>query len=324
MSTKIQCHLCTKHCLLDNGQRGDCRARMNIDGKLYSLVYGNPCAVHVDPIEKKPLFHVKPATSAFSIATAGCNGHCKFCQNWQISQRPPEETHNFDLPPEAVVAAAIRNKCQSIAYTYSDPVIFYEYMFDTAGLAHQRGILNLMITAGLIEKEPLLDLCPLIDAANVDLKSIKANFYRDICSLDLSVVQNTIVTMQQQGVWVELTNLIIPTLNDTQEEIRELCRWVKDHVGCDMPLHFSRFWPMHQLRNLPPTPIDTLTKSYEIARSEGLHFVYVGNVPGHEGNNTYCPNDGKLLVKRVGYMIQENHIINGKCEFCQSEIPGIW
>ncbi|MCK5493841.1 MAG: AmmeMemoRadiSam system radical SAM enzyme, partial [Candidatus Omnitrophica bacterium] len=202
MSTIIECRLCNKHCRLVNGQRGDCRVRINLDGKLKTLVYGNPCAVHVDPIEKKPLYHVRPTISAFSIATAGCNLHCKYCQNWQISQRPPEETENYDLPPDKVVESAIKTNCQSIAYTYSDPIIFYEYMFDTAKLAKNKGLLNLMITAGYIEQEPLLALCPLIDAANIDLKGITEEYYQTMCSGNLKPVLDTIITMKNQGVWV--------------------------------------------------------------------------------------------------------------------------
>lgn len=320
----IECQLCQKKCRLVEGQRGDCRVRLNLDGKLQTLVYGNPCSVHVDPIEKKPLFHVLPATGSFSIATAGCNVHCKFCQNWQISQRPPEETHNYDLPPQAVVASAMKARCRSIAYTYSDPVIFYEYMFDTAKLAKAQGLLNLMITAAFIEQKPLLDLCPYIDAANVDLKGITEEYYETMCSASLKPVQEALITMKKQGVWVELTNLVVPTWNDSDKDIRDLCKWIVDTLGPDTPLHFSRFWPMHQLKNLPPTPVETLNRAWEIAKGQGLHYAYVGNVPGHQGNSTFCPKDNKLLVKRIGYRILENNIVDGKCKFCQTTIPGIW
>lgn len=305
-------------------KKGDCRVRINLDGKLQTLVYGNPCAVHIDPIEKKPLFHVLPATRAFSIATAGCNVHCKFCQNWQISQRPAEETRNYDLPPEKVVSEALKSRCRSIAYTYSDPIIFYEYMYDTSEIAHQHDLLNLMITAGFIEEKPLLDLCPLIDAANVDFKGITEEYYKNMCSAELAPVQNAIKVMRREGVWVELTNLIVPTWNDSKEDIRQLCRWIVDSVGPDVPLHFSRFWPRHQLKNLPPTPVETLSMAWDIAKEEGINYAYVGNVPGHKGNSTFCPMDGKLLVKRIGYRILENNIEDGKCKFCQTKISGIW
>ncbi len=324
MKAAVECRLCPRRCRLEHGQRGDCRVRMNIDGELKTLVYGNPCAVHVDPIEKKPLFHVLPGTGAFSLATAGCNLHCKFCQNWQISQRPPEETRNTTLPPEAVVSEALRTGCRSVAYTYSDPVIFYEYMTDTSRLAKEHRLLNLMITAGYIEKEPLIDLCPLIHAANVDLKGITEDYYRRMCDGTLATVLDAIRVMHDRGVWVELTNLLVPTWNDRPEDIRPLCRWIRDHLGPDVPLHFSRFWPMFQLKNLPPTPRRTLDLAYTIGREEGLHYVYVGNFPGHPGNNTHCPKDGRLLIRRYGLAILENHLKDGACPSCGTPVPGIW
>ena len=324
MAAIIECLLCPRHCRLAEGQRGDCRVRIHLDGRLQTLVYGNPCSVHVDPIEKKPLFHVLPRSGAFSIATAGCNLHCKFCQNWQISQRPPEETHNYDLPPDKVVRETLRAGCQSIAYTYSDPIIFYEYMLDTAKLAHAQGILNLMITAGYIEEKPLVELCPYINAANVDLKGITEEYYRDMCAGELAPILRTLKILKREGVWIELTNLVVPTWNDRRKDIRDLCRWVADNLGPDVPLHFSRFWPRHQLMNLPPTPPETLTMAWEIAHREGLHFAYVGNVPGHRGNNTFCPACERLLIERIGYQILQNNMVDGKCKFCQKAIPGIW
>jgi pyruvate formate lyase activating enzyme len=324
MSKLIECQLCPRHCQLREGERGNCRARMHLDGKLMSLVYGKPCSVHVDPIEKKPLFHVLPGSGSFSIATAGCNGHCKYCQNWQISQSPPEELDNVDLPPEKVVGLALQNRCRSIAYTYNDPVIFYEYMFDTSTLAKKQKLLNVMITAGYIEQTPLLDLCPVIDAANVDIKAITEETYLNLTTMRLKPVQDTIITMRKQGVWIEITNLVVPTWNDSEKDIRELCRWIADTLGPDVPLHFSKFWPMHQLLNLPPTPEETLSRAWDIAKSEGLHYVYVGNIPGHAGNNTFCPKDGKMIIHRIGFSILENHVIDGKCEFCGTTIPGIW
>jgi len=320
----IECELCPRRCRLQEGDRGDCRARVHLDGKLQTLVYGNPCAVHLDPIEKKPFYHFLPGTGVFSIATAGCNGHCKYCQNWQISQRPPEETGNEDLPPEAVVRAAIKSNCRSIAYTYTDPVIFYEYTYDTSVLAKKQGLKNVLVTAGYIEQKPLLDLCPVIDAANVDIKGITEEFYRDVCSMQLKPIQAAIKTMLKNNVWVELTNLIVPTLNDSERDIKALCQWVRDDLGPDVPLHFSKFWPMHKLLNLPPTPTETLTRAWETAKSLGINYVYVGNVPGHPGNDTFCPNDKHLLLKRLGYQVLENNIVEGKCKFCGTRIPGIW
>ncbi|MFH1778701.1 MAG: AmmeMemoRadiSam system radical SAM enzyme [Candidatus Omnitrophota bacterium] len=320
----VKCYLCPRGCQLREGERGNCRARMNIGGKLTSLVYGKPCAVHVDPIEKKPIFHMYPKSASFSIATAGCNLHCRFCQNWQISQVEPEKTKNYDLPPEEVVRYALEHKCKTIAYTYTEPVVCYEYMFDTCRIAHQKGIKNIVVTAGYIETEPLLELCPLIDGANVDLKGITEKYYRDVCFGTLAPVQRCIKIMRQKGVWVEITNLIVPTLNDKEEDIAKLIDWVLDNVGPEVPLHFSRFWPQYQLKNLPPTPEKTLDMAWQMARAKGVHYTYVGNVPGHEGNNTYCPKDGKLLVRRVGYSVLEYNIVDGKCKFCGHKIPGRW
>ena len=321
---RIECELCPRHCLIPEGARGDCRVRINLDGKLQTLVYGKPCSVHVDPIEKKPLYHVLPGTGAFSIATAGCNGHCKFCQNWQISQRPPEETDNIDLPPEQVVVSALENRCRSIAYTYSDPVIFYEYFYDSCKLAKSRGLLNLMITAGYIEQKPLLDLCPYLDVANVDIKGIREDYYWEMTAMHLKPVQEAIITMKKHGVWLEITNLIVPTHNDSDADIRDLCRWIKETLGPGTPLHLLKFWPMHKLLNLPPTPESTMTRAWEIAKNEGLHYPYIGNIPYHPGNSTYCPQDQKLLIRRLGYQVTENNIIGGKCKFCGTTIPGIW
>lgn len=324
MSPIVECRLCHHRCRLNEGERGQCRVRINLDGKLFSLVYGKPCSVHIDPIEKKPLYHVLPASSSFSLATAGCNLHCKFCQNWQISQSAPEETQNIEMSPEAVVRSALDNRCRSIAYTYSDPVIFYEYMFDTAKLAKQNGLINIFRTAAFIEKEPLLELCPFIQTASVDLKGITEEYYEKMCSAKLEPVLQAIKIMHQQGVWIELTNLVVPTWNDSEKDIGDLCRWIKDNLGPDVPLHFSRFWPMHQLTSLPPTPEKTLERAREIGLALGLHYVYIGNLPEHEGNNTYCPKDGKLLVRRIGYSILENNIVNGQCKYCGTVIPGLW
>lgn len=324
MSAKrIQCELCPHGCLLAEGQRGDCRVRINLNGRLQTLVYGNPCAVHIDPIEKKPLFHVLPGSGSFSIATAGCNLHCKYCQNWQISQNPPEELTSDDISPEQVVQEALKSNCRSIAYTYSDPVIFYEYVYDTGKIAHQHGILNILVTAAYINQQPLLDLCPYIDAANVDLKGITDDYYQKMSRGHLKPVQDAIVTMKKNNVFIELTNLLVPTWNDKRNDIRALCQWIKDSCGDDTPLHFSKFWPMHQLKNLPPTPSSTLDMAWETAKEVGLKYVYVGNVPGHPGNSTTCPGCGAMLIERVGYQILQNNISNGSCQ-CGEKIPGIW
>jgi len=297
---------------------------MNIGGRLKSLVYGKPCAVHIDPIEKKPLFHYLPGTGSFSIATAGCNLHCMYCQNWEISQREPENTRNVDLPPEEVVSQAIARDCRTIAYTYSEPVIFFEYAQDTGQLAHEKGLLNVWVTAGYINPKPLNEAVGFVDAANIDLKGITDEFYKTMSGGTLKPVLNTIKTMKERGVWVELTNLVVPTYNDTRDDFSMLSDWIVKNVGVEVPLHFSRFWPIFQLKNLPPTPEEVLTHARNIAMSKGIQYVYVGNVPGHEGNNTYCPICKNIVIKRRGYMILEYNIVGGKCKFCNHTIPGRW
>ena len=321
---KVECFLCPRHCKLAEGQRGDCRVRTNVGGKLFSLAYGNPCAVHVDPIEKKPFYHMLPGSQAFSIATAGCNLHCLYCQNWEISQSEPEKTSNISLSPEDIVNHALEAQCRTIAYTYSDPVVFYEYTYDTSRLAKDRGLFNALVTAGYIEQEPLKNLCPVIHAANVDLKGMTNEFYQKMSRATLQPVLDCLVTMKKLGVWVEITNLVVPTWNDSDNDILTLIRWIKNNCGKETPLHFSRFWPMHQLGNLPPTPETTLTRAWDIAKAEGMHFTYIGNIPGHPGNNTFCPSCKKTLIARHGYQILQNHAPDGKCKYCQTQLPGIW
>jgi len=320
----VQCFLCPKKCVVPKGQRGYCEVRENRDGEYYTLVYGNPCAVHIDPIEKKPLFHVLPGTRAFSIATAGCNFDCKYCQNWEISQVRPEATYNFDLPPYKIVRLASEYNCKSIAYTYTEPSIFYEYMLDTAIQAKRRGILNLYHSNGFLNRRPLLKLIKYLDAANIDLKGFTQNFYSEICEGELQPVLDTIKTLKRKGVWVEITNLVIPTKNDNFKKIREMCEWIKREVGDEVPLHFSRFYPMYKLKDLPPTPVPTLERARNIALKVGLKFVYIGNVFGHPAENTYCPRCKKVVIRRKGYNILELNLRNGRCKFCGRKIPGIW
>ncbi|MCM8808065.1 MAG: AmmeMemoRadiSam system radical SAM enzyme [Candidatus Omnitrophica bacterium] len=320
----VQCLLCPKTCIISPSKYGFCRARKNIKGKLYSMGYSNPCAVHIDPIEKKPFFHVLPGTKTFSIASAGCSLKCKFCQNWEISQYSPEETKNIYLPPEKVVELAVKYKCPSIAYTYSEPVNFYEYMLDTAKIAKKKGIKNIVHTAGFINPKPLEELCQYLHAVNVDLKSFNSNFYRNICEGELDVVLNTLKILKKNKIWIEITNLIIPNYNDNPEEIKKMCIWIKENLGDGIPIHFSRFYPMYLMIHVPSTPVETLEMAVKIAKSTGLKYVYVGNVPGSEYENTYCPKCGKLLIKRIGFSVIENNIINGKCKFCQEKIDGIW
>lgn len=320
----IQCNLCPRNCTLKNGMRGFCQVREPREGKHYSLVYGNPTAVHVDPIEKKPLFHFLPATTAFSIATAGCNFRCKNCQNWQISQFPPEETYNQYLPPKAVVEMATKYRCPTISYTYTEPAVFYEYMLDTAKIAKANGIRNMYHSNGYLNPKPAEELSLYLDGANIDLKGFTQEFYSKIPEGDLNTVLNTIKILKKNRVHVEITNLVIPPLNDDTNTIRMMCQWIRDEVGKETPLHFTRFYPTYKLKNLSPTPVKTLEEARQIAIKEGLQYVYIGNVPGHEGENTYCPKEGKILIRRLGYEILENNLINGKCKFCGLDIPGVW
>ncbi len=320
----VQCGLCPHRCMLMEGMRGVCRVREARGGKLYTLVYGNPCSYHIDPIEKKPIFHMLPATSVFSIATAGCNLRCKFCQNWTISQRAPEDTDNIEMLPEQVVDRALENNCSSIAYTYSEPIIFYEYMLDTAKLAKEKGLKNVMVTAGYINEEPLRELCQYIDAANVDLKGFDRKYLREVCAQELEPLLEALKIFKEEGVHLEITNLIVPTLNDDMQTIKEMCIWIRDNLGAETPLHFSRFTPMYQLKNLYLTPVSTLEEARRVAEAAGLKYVYIGNVPGHAAENTYCPDCGAVLIERLGYSIKQNNIVNGKCKFCGRPIPGLW
>ena len=321
----IQCLLCPRKCVISPGQRGFCTARINRDGVLYTLGYGNPIALHVDPIEKKPFFHVLPGTKAYSIAVAGCNMRCLFCQNWQISQAKPDEVNAYNMSPEDIVTNAKNSGSRFIIYTYTEPTVFYEYMLDISKLARSRGLRNGMHTCGYINAEPLKELLKYMDAVNVDLKSFNPEFYKKMGAMaELEPVLNTIKAVKRTGVWLELTNLVIPGQNDDPKEIRRMCEWIKDNVGSEVPLHFSRFMPSFELQNLPPTPIEKLEEAYRIAKDVGLQYVYIGNVPGHAYENTYCPRCKKIVVARIGYDILENNIEDGKCKFCGEKIAGIW
>jgi pyruvate formate lyase activating enzyme len=320
----VQCQLCPRRCRVSKGKRGYCGVRENRKGEYYSLVYGNPAAILLDPIEKKPFFHLLPGTGSFSLATVGCNLHCKFCQNWEISQAQPEEIYSYEASPEMVVRQARQMGARSVAYTYTEPTVFYEFMLDTAQMAAAAGLLNVMHSNGFINPEPLEQLCPLLDAANIDLKGFTDTFYQDLCEGWQAPVLETLKILKQNGVHLEITNLLIPTLNDDMEAIRRMCRWIATELGKDTPLHLSRFYPLYKLKSLPPTPVSTLEQARVVAQQEGLEFVYIGNVPGHEGANTYCPNCGKVLIKRAGFMVVENAMQEGKCRYCGTSIPGIW
>ncbi len=321
---KVQCTLCPKHCVIDINARGDCRARKNIEGKLISLVYAKPCSVAIDPIEKKPLFHFLPATSAFSIGTAGCNLHCMWCQNWEISQSNPEDIPCRELEPETVVQNALDSGCKTIAYTYTEPTIFYEYVLDTAKIARKNKIKNVMVTSAFINQEPLKKLYKYIDGANIDFKGFTEEFYKKYCFATLKPVLEAIKTIHNMKVWVELTNLVIPTLNDDLNQIKKMGEWIKTNVGVDVPLHFSAFYPCYKLLNIPRTSPEILLKARDVALKTGLNYVYVGNVQTKQAENTYCPKCKELLIERTGFSIVKNNLKDGKCPSCKTTIAGIW
>ncbi len=321
---EVECTLCPRFCKLGDKERGYCGVRENIGGTYYTLVYGKACSIAVDPIEKKPLFHYLPKSSALSIATAGCNVNCKFCQNWEISQVRPEQVQNYDFPPRAVVEAAQKYHCAVIAYTYTEPVIFYEYMYDTSLEARKKGVRNVVITGGHINPEPMEDLTKVVDAIKIDLKAFSQDFYTNYVRGELQPVLEAIKIVHKSSTWLELVYLVIPTLNDSSDEIRKMCQWIMKEIGPDVPLHFSRFVPMYLVKNLPPTPVSTLEKVRKIALEEGIHYVYIGNVPGHSAESTYCPQCKEIVIERKGYSISKIALKGGRCKYCDNPIPGIW
>lgn len=320
----LQCTKCPHGCLLNKGEAGICRNRVNYDNRLYSIAYGNPCAVHVDPIEKKPLFHFLPSTKAFSIAVAGCNLRCLNCQNWQISQFSPTETENIELMPDQAVAQCKENHCKSIAYTYSEPNTFYEYGYDTAAIARRNGIKNVWKSSGYINEEPLRRLCKVIDAANIDLKGFDERIYRKLNGASLAPVLRTLSVLKKEGVWLEVTNLVVPTWTDNPDMMQKMCAWLHNNGLSECPLHFSRFTPLYKLNQLPSTPVAVLEKARDIALKSGIKYVYIGNVPGHQAENTYCHACGRIVIERKGFTIVQNDLVEGTCKYCKAKISGVW
>ena len=321
---KVQCELCPWACRIDPGKRGACQARENQNGKLVSLVYGQVAAFHNDPVEKKPFFHFLPGSQAASIATAACNVSCKFCQNYELAHRKPEEVASVRYTPENIVLAAQQAGSQSIAYTYNEPVVFTEFMMDIATAGKASGLFSVVVSNGFIREKPLRDLCKVIDAYKVDLKAFTESYYQDIVGGQLKPVLDTLVRLKEEGVWTEIVYLLVPTYNDSDKELKEACRWIRSNLGPDVPLHFSRFYPTFKLNNLPPTPVSILERAYQIGLESGLQYVYMGNVPGHPGENTVCPNCGKVVIDRTGFHINQNLIQNNQCSFCSHPIPGFW
>ncbi|MDD5730537.1 MAG: AmmeMemoRadiSam system radical SAM enzyme [Candidatus Omnitrophica bacterium] len=323
-NNKVQCHLCPRNCVIAAGKRGFCGTRENRQGVLYTLSYAKPVSLHADPIEKKPLFHFLPGKMAFSIATAGCNLRCKFCQNWEISQKLPEDVNFVYLEPADLVKKVKEEGYGVIAYTYTEPTIFYEYMLDTAKLARKNGIKNVMHSCGYINEAPLRQLVKFIDAANIDLKGFTNDYYSEMSQATLEPVLKTLKILKKSGVHLEITNLVLPGYNDDPATITKMCSWIKENLGADVALHFSRFQPMYKLLALNPTPVQTLEKARQIALNCGLKYVYIGNVPGNAAESTFCPKCAKLLVERRGYFVIQNNIENGKCKFCGEKIDGVW
>jgi pyruvate formate lyase activating enzyme len=321
---RVQCHLCARACLLAEGERGQCRSRMNTGGEMKSLVYGRPVSVHVDPIEKKPFYHFMPGSQAYSIGTTGCPLRCKFCQNWQTSQASPEDYRVRFTPPGDLVESVRSRKAPVIAYTYNEPLVFTEYLLDIASSARIRGIRSVMVTCGYMAEAPLAEMCKALDAVKVDLKGYSESFYRDACGAELKPVLRTIKQIAKSRVHLEIVNLVVPTLNDTDRMIADLCDWVMGELGPDVPLHFSRFRPDYQMPHLPPTPTATLERARSIAMARGIRYVYVGNVPGHPGNNTHCPSCKKEVIRRTQFFVEEMNVKSGKCGYCGKKIAGVF
>ena len=348
LGKNVQCKVCPNNCLLEPGDRSHCRDKVNVDGVLYSLVYGNPCSFHVDPVEKKPLFHFLPGSRTFSLATAGCVFRCLNCQNWEISQKKPEETKDpfgpelrlrppvpegigmgdiarLSMFPDDVVAVAEWLKCPSVSYTYSDPVAFFEYTYDTCKAARARKLKNILVTCGSIDERALRDIGQFVDAAHVDLKGFDDDVYWKLNTGSLDAILNILKTMKSMGIWFELINLVIPTYTDKPDMIARMCGWIVKNLGPDQPIHFSRFHPQHKLSHLPPTPVEILLQAQDIARRAGLRYAYVGNVPGlPDAETTFCPNCKRAVITRDIYTITGVHLDGGRCRFCQTAIAGVW
>jgi len=321
---RVQCYLCAHRCRIGEGKRGICSVRENRGGTLYTLVYGRTVSQHVDPVEKKPLCHFYPGTRAYSIATVGCNFHCQWCQNANISQMPRETglIVGESASPEQIVAAAKRSGCRSIAYTYTEPTIFFEYAYDTAKLAHEEGLANIYVTNGFMTEAMLEAFDPYLDAANVDLKAFRDETYRQYVGAQLQPVLDSLKKMKELGIWVEVTTLVVPNVNDDEKELRDAARFVAQELGPETPWHVSRFFPGHQMRHVSPTPVATLRRALEIGKEEGLRYIFVGNIPGEA--NTECHACGELLIRRAGYRILASHVAPGQvCPNCGTPVAGV-
>jgi len=320
---KLVCKLCPHECRVADLERGTCGVRENRNGTYYTQVYGNPCAIHIDPIEKKPIFHYFPTTQALSIATAGCNFVCKFCQNWEISQKRPEQVTSRNLLPKDIIRTAKLQNCKTVAHTYTEPVIFFEYMLDCAIEGKKQGVPNVMISNGFIQEKPMRELCKYLGAVKIDLKAFTEKFYADICDGKLKPVLDTLTVLKDEGIWFEIVVLIISTLNDSPQELDAMTKWVVKELGPDVPIHFSRFYPTFMLKNIPPTPPQILHTARKIAMGNGVKFAYVGNLLS-DAEHTYCPSCGKILIERMRYAVRVKGLKKNKCMHCNEPIPGVY
>ncbi len=320
----VQCLLCPRECVINDGKRGFCRNRENRKGKLYTVVYGKPSVVDIGPIEKAPLYHFIPGHFRLCLTCASCNLRCKHCQNWNLSQKSAEELSHYSYSPSEIIQQATNHKLNSISFTYTEPTVYYEYLYDISLIAKQMGMKTSIVSNGYINREPLLKLLTVLDAVKIDLKGFTEKFYEEVCSATLKPVLESLLTVKNEKVWLEIVNLVVPTLNDNSEMIDDMCRWIKDNLGQDTPLHFTRFFPNYKLTHLSPTPVSTLESAYEIAKKNGLRYVYIGNVPGHIYNSTFCPFCNRKVIHRTQFDILEMNVVNGRCKFCNSPLQGIW
>jgi pyruvate formate lyase activating enzyme len=322
---KVRCNLCAHRCVIPEGKLGVCRVRQNVGGKLYTMAYGRAVARHVDPIEKKPLYHFYPGSTSYSVATEGCNFRCRWCQNWEISQIPRKRDpiRGGAASPEQIVRAARDYGTRSIAYTYTEPTVFYEYAFDTALLAHAVGMANVLVTNGYMSEEMLSAFQPYLNAASVDLKAFRDSTYKRYVGARLQPVLDNLKLMKRLGIWIEVTTLVIPRLNDSRAELHDAAGFVARELGPDTPWHISRFHPAWRMTDRPPTPLESLHRAHDIGREEGLRFIYIGNVPEEGGQDTICPQCGRALIHRDGFGELTNHVLEDHCPDCGTPVAGV-
>ena len=321
----VNCQLCFRECFIRKGGRGFCRNRENRDGTLHSVVYGRPAALQLDPIEKEPMNHNLPGTAILCTGTASCNFRCKFCQNWHLSQRTFEELEPYSrkMSPADIVSTAEERKA-GLSFTYNEPTVFYEFMYDIARLGREKGLNTIFHTNGGMQAEPMKALLRHMKGVTVDLKGFTADYYKDVSFARMTPVLNTLKLVKEEGKWLEIVNLLVPTLNDDMKTIREMCIWIRENLGTEVPLHFIRFFPAYKMKHLPPTPVKTLEKARNIAVAERMRFVYIGNVPGNKYNSTFCPECGKKIISRTHFHVHSVELKKGRCKYCDYPVPGIW